>query len=87
MYLFNYLVSYEYLLIFDIKKKKLVQRLRCDSFISVFLVENDYVRIKVWDKKKQKEGYIQFLPESGCKKIAYEINVIIRHFTPNFIFV
>ena len=61
-YINKYVVSYEYLFIYDIKKKKLAQKLRCDSFVSVNIFENDYVKIKLWDKKKQKEGIIQFLP-------------------------
>jgi hypothetical protein len=55
-------VSYEYFFIFDIKKKKLVQKLRCDSFISVAVLEDDHVRVKIWDKKRQKEGFVKFLP-------------------------
>ena len=56
-YIFLNKVSYEYIFIYDIKKRKLAQKLRCDSFIAIYLVDQEYIRIKLWDKKKQKEGF------------------------------
>ncbi len=81
-----YTVSYEYMFIYDLKNTKLVQKLKCDSFISVALLDGQNIRLKLWDKKSAREGFLTFEPESGQKKLVYEINVIIRHFTPNFIF-
>ena len=72
--------------IYDLKKGKLVQILKCEEFLSVSVLENDLIRVKLFNKKAGKEGFINFLPYSGCKKIAHEINAIIRHFTHNFIF-
>ena len=79
-----YLVCYEYLFIYDIKKRKLVQKLKCSSFLAVSVEANDYVRVKLYDEKNRREGHVRFLPESACRKIAYEINAIIRHWNPGF---
>jgi hypothetical protein len=78
-------VSYEFLFIYDLKKRKLLQCLKCEHFISVVL-EDEVVRVKIWDNKKALAGSIVVQPDQGCKRLEYEIKVIIRHYSPNFIF-
>jgi hypothetical protein len=83
-------VSYEILIIYDISKNRFLQTQRCENLLSVELNEANgetLLRIRVWDKKSNREGFISICPDGGCRKLANEINTIIRHFSPNFKFV
>lgn len=40
----------------------------------------------MWDKKSNRDGYITIIPDGGCRKLASELNIIIRHFSPNITF-
>jgi hypothetical protein len=81
-------VSYEYLFIYDIAKKRFLQVVKCENLLSVHLKEEGQgsLRLKIWDKKSNREGSITLTPDGGCRKLASEINTIIRHFSPNIKF-
>lgn len=82
----DYLVSYEYLFIYDISRHKLVQTLKCEEFLGVTLLQDGSLKLKLFDKKTNRVGELVFKPDGGCRKLASEINVIIRHFEPSFKF-
>lgn len=49
-------------------------------------MNEDALRIKIWERKTNREGYITVVPDGGCRKLASEIKAVIRHFSPNFKF-
>jgi hypothetical protein len=63
---------------------------RCENLLSVELNEErgqTLLRVRVWDKKSNREGFMSVCPDGGSRKLASEINTVIRHFSPNFKFV
>ncbi len=81
------LLSYEYLIFLDLKKKEIVREYRSEDVVEAIRQDNFKFRLVIKDKKLQfKEGHIDLDSEAPNHRIINEINKLVKFYRPKFTF-
>jgi hypothetical protein len=81
------LLSYEYLIFLDLKRKEIVREYRSEDLVEAVRIDNFKFRLVIRDKKQQyKQGHIDLDTEAPNNRMINEINKLVKFYRPMFTF-
>lgn len=82
-----YLVTYEFLIIFDLKNGEIRQQYYTEDIIEAQDAGQNKLRLVILDRKhNKKEGHINMETDGSNHRLVREINKLVKFYRPKFVY-